>query len=255
MSKRTFGVEIECGHPRFDCDNVCDRMRAEGFRVRWGSASPDTYGIGSDGSGIEVRTPVLSGARGFKELTRIMDYLFDLGCYVTKSDGMHVHVGAAAFKEDVEAARILARTWYNNQALISRMCSQHRLKAHYSRPWKEHYIPRLGNVVYPGKTYQHQAWGPKTRGLSFSKLNYGETVEFRMHEGCLDASKAVAWVQFCQALVDHAATERKVLTCARSKTALLDAVGVPETVRAKLYPRQPQMPRSRSKPVRKRAKS
>lgn len=259
MSNRTFGIEIECGHPSKDYDEVLSAMQRAGYPASLGPARNGRYGVGSDGSGIEVKTPILKGKRGFQRLEKVMDFLFDYGCYVTKRDGMHTHVGAPELLDDKEATRTLARTWYNNQELIARMCSSHRLKAYSCNPLIETEIKVLGNHKQahyyepPGRHYQKH-WGSRRRGLNFTALPEHGTVEFRIHEGCLDATKAVAWVKFCQALVDHAVTERKVLECAKSKTAFLDAVGVPEDARARLWPHQPQMPLT-GKRVRRRAKS
>lgn len=260
MSVRTFGVEIECGHPKRAYADVLTALNDAGFSASLGSARHGRYGVGSDGSGIEIRTPVLKGKRGFKELTKVMDFLFDYGCYVTRADGMHTHVGAKELLEDKEAARSLARTWYNNQGTIARMCSSHRLTAYACNSFDPSVIDKLGNPKYQQYGYNfnnplhyNKEWGSRRRGLNFTALPEHGTVEFRIHEGCLDSTKAVAWIQFCQALVNHAVSHRKEISECASKTALLDAVGVPEDVRAKLWHKQPQMPLT-GRRVRRRAK-
>jgi hypothetical protein len=256
-SERTFGVEIECGYRTSSTDPwnnqtyyaVYEAMRVAKFPVQTGQATKLRYGVGRDGSGVEVRTPILKGDAGFNKLTKVMDFLFDLGCYITKSDGMHVHVGASELGEDTEAAKILARTWYNNQALIARMCSSHRLRSPRCSALQERQITKIGSSRfqsypdYRGDLWNKE-WGTRNKGLNFQSIPEHGTVEFRLHEGCLNATKAVAWVKFCQRLVDHAVEERVVLSCARSKTDLLTSLDVPEDVRAKLWPRQFQMPKT-----------
>lgn len=258
MSERTFGVEIECGHPTKEYMDVLSALKREGFPARLGSARDGAYGVGSDGSGIEVRTRVFQGKKGFSELEKVLDFLFDFGCFVTRRDGMHVHIGAEELLEDKEACRVLARTWYNNQAVIARMCSQHRLNSFSCNSLDPNVIDKLGNKKYVHVAYYQneqfaKEWGMRRRGLNFTSLPEHGTVEIRLHEGCLDAGKAIPWIKFCQALVDYSVSERKVLKCARSKSALLDAVGVPEEARAKLWRRQPQMPLT-GRRVRHRAK-
>src|SRR5512138_1933860 len=87
--ERGFGVEIECGH-RDGCDHVRASMQSAGFNMRSDYAHGG-YNVGYDGSGVEVRTPILRGKEGFRELKRIFKHLNDEGCYVTTRDGMHVH--------------------------------------------------------------------------------------------------------------------------------------------------------------------
>jgi hypothetical protein len=264
-SERTFGVEIECGYRTSSTDPwnnqtyyaVYEAMRVAKFPVQTGQATKLRYGVGRDGSGVEVRTPILKGDAGFNKLTKVMDFLFDLGCYITKSDGMHVHVGAKELGEDTEAAKILARTWYNNQELIARMCSSHRLRSPRCSALQENQIKKLGSNIRGYDNWRgdlwNKDWGTRNKGLNFQSIPEHGTVEFRLHEGCLNATKAVAWIKFCQRLVDHAVTERVVLSCA-TKTDLLTSLDVPEDVRARLWPRQFQMPKTGQR-VRKRAKS
>ena len=261
VSKRTFGVEIECGHPHNSCESMPYLLKQGGFPARIGSSTKKQYGVGHDGSGIEIKTPILKGKGGYEELTKILDYLFELGCYVTRRDGMHVHIGAEELCDDNRAVRTLARTWYNNQKVITRMCSSHRYNAYYCRAVNLKGISNLGDpypnpyynayVTFNGELYGKH-WGPRAQGLNFNSLPEHGTVEFRLHEGCLDATKAVSWVKFCQAFVDYAVTEKKEIATCASKTALLNAVGVPEDARAVLWPRQPQMPPGYTKKIRRR---
>lgn len=246
ISGRTFGVELECGHPSKAYTEVMLDLIREGFPAGY-SPSATQYGVGRDGSGIEVSSRILKGEKGYRELTQVMDYLHDLGCYVTRRDGMHVHVGASEFADDEKATRVLARTWYNNQGIIARMCSSHRYLNHHCKPISEKIAADVGKTSktfrpwYAGQAIPKFWGGSRYFSINFEGVESRGTVEFRLHEGCLDPVKAIAWIKFCQALVDHSYSERKVLTCA-SKTELLTALRVPEDAASKLWPRQKQIP-------------
>jgi len=246
ISRRTFGVEIECGHDDLRDDEVADRMEAAGFKVGDYEAGKDYYGYTDDGSGIEIKTPILQGEKGYKEVFRIMDFLRDLGCFVTRADGMHVHIGAEQLVKDDRACAALARTWYNNQVLIGRMCSSHRTGHGACPRVVESELATLGQT----EIIDH-GWGPKTKyknygdrkSLNLQPLEDYGTVEFRLHEGCLDPVKAVAWIKFCQKLIDHSVREKETISCAKSKTALLTTLSVPHDAIAILAPRQKQLTR------------
>lgn len=173
-----------------------------------------------------------------------MDFLHELGCYVTRADGMHVHVGAAELGKDEEACKILAQNWFLNQHLIARMVSSHR---------SDHTIMGIGVCsavtkseadVWGQLVRGQKNWGTRYKSLSFYRVPQRETVEFRLHEGCLDPAKALPWVKFCQGLVDFSISERKVLTCT-SKVNLLKALELPEDVVSCLSRRQKLMPTNR----------
>lgn len=245
---RTFGVEIECGHDSLYYGNIATRLRTAGFKVANGYADNPgykKYSVSSDGSGIEVRTPILSGDEGYEELDHVMNHLNKLGCWVSMRDGMHVHIGAKFLQDDEDAVECLARTWERNQHLIGRMCSSHRTGrgscprlnadeiADLGKPRKEHH-----GVYYGDNTGKW--WGAR-KSLNLQNIPHKGTVEFRLHEGCLDPKKAIAWVQFCQHLVDYAESERKVFTC-QTKRSFLKTLGVPQETVDVLAKRQKQMP-------------
>lgn len=242
LSNRTFGVEIECGHPELSYTEMATQMQENGFHAGFYEAGRKTYGVDRDGSGLEIKTPILKGEKGYRELERIMTFLKDQGCFVTRRDGMHVHVGAASFESDEKACAIIARSWYNNQQVIGRMCSSHRTGHGMCARLTQSELKTLGQTVhkdYWGRGYKE--WGDR-KSLNLEPVPEYGTIEFRLHEGCLDPVKAIAWVKFCQKFVDYAYRERKVLSCAKSKTALLTTLGVPQDALAVLTKRQPLMP-------------
>lgn len=236
LSERTFGVEIECGHKTLGWAGIHGAVGTH--------FAGKGYSVGADGSGIEVRTPVLKGEEGFAELERIMRFLVDKGCYVARADGMHTHIGAEGFQEDEEACKVLMRTWYHNQALIEKMVSPHRANSYVCSKVSKADAEEFGQWIRPGAQQAHHGknWGPRMKSMGLSAIPRKGTIEFRLHEGCLDFVKASAWVKFCQAMLDHAMNERTVLSC-KSKTDLLKSLSLPEDVVSVLRKRQVMMPR------------
>jgi len=219
-SQRTFGVEIECGNDNYGTHAMGIALAKAGI--------PLYNGVGHDGSGLEIRTPVLKGEKGYQALTKMMDFLNEKGCYVTREDGMHVHIGAPELREDEKACRALAETWFCNQSIIGRMVSAHRRNCIVQGTMVCAQITKSEMETW-GQTQRQaiKSFGRKYKALNMSNIPIRNTVEFRLHEGCLDPRKAIAWIKFCQSLVEHAITNKEVLTCA-SKTAFLKKLDVPE---------------------------
>lgn len=240
ISARTFGVEIECGHDTHHWESTERLFKREGFPLGRNKG----WSFGHDGSGIEVRTPILKGEKGYREVIRAMDLLADNDFWVSRRDGMHVHIGAAFLEKDEEACKRLVRSWYQNQALIMAMCSSHR-KAWGSCPTikaGEHNTVGQKDPRYTASAHwKGKYWGHRS-ALNLQSIPLRKTVEFRLHEGCIDPGKAIPWIQFCQKFVDYAAQERRVLPCAKSRTALLREIGVPEDAIAVLAKKQKSMP-------------
>lgn len=245
-SKRTFGVEIECGNEKYRYDSIA-RLLSDAEIPLYNTGY--NSGVGCDGSGIEVRTPVLKGEEGYKALTRLMNFLNEKGCYVTRQDGMHTHVGAGELANDEELCTVLARTWYNNQAHIGRMVSSHRYGhtitgINVCARVLEEEVGVWGQT--PRQPGYPKNWGPRYKAMSMYRVPHRNTVEFRLHEGCLDPVKAVAWVKFCQALLDFVVNERTVITC-KTKTEFLRTLEVPEDAIPILSKRQKLMPANGAK--------
>ena len=232
--KRKFGVEIEHGNPD-GADVVREKVRKK---------FPKWINTGCDGSGVEVRSPILKGQGGFDTLGEVMEFLTEIGGYVTTADGMHVHHDASdfvpeGFEEPYEdaiwdadtedytfvtrggskncaevAARVhrVLESYAANQAIIDQIVDPYRRKWSEIRPdslksWKKN------STIHTGR---HNIHYTEEHG----------TFEFRQHEGTLDPQKAFAWIEFGQHFLNYVKGIRQPTSCAATAELLLKRIGV-----------------------------
>src|SRR5262245_48018434 len=101
----TFGVEIECLVPV--AANVQAGSYHHGVQV---PDLPDGWNAQHDGSlhggrgrrGIEIVSPVLKGADGFRQVKAVCEWLRRIGATVNRSTGFHVHVGVERTPENLK---------------------------------------------------------------------------------------------------------------------------------------------------------
>lgn len=199
---RKFGVEIE--HGNLNGYTWVGEKLVKKF--------PKWDNTGSDGSGVEVRSPILQGQSGYDELGEVMEYLVEIGGYVSRSDGMHVHHDISDFHTDVDAIHRVLESYHLNHHVIDSIVDPHRkqwqvIQKQELQRWKReklaqtgrhavHYVPRYG------------------------------TLEFRQFEGCLDAAKALAWIEFGQKFIDSAVYGHvHPIACANAPDVLFRRIG------------------------------
>lgn len=224
MRDRRFGVEIEFGSRQVNYTQVRELLRRSRLfkgASNWGN------NVGHDGSGIEVRSPILQGKDGFKQLETILHFLReDCGGYVTRSDGLHVHHDAPEFVGDFDAIVRLVKSWSANQEVIKQMVHPARTYAACPR-WTRDYITALEQVAQanPAQLIQ-QRWG--RRALNIDSLREHGTIEIRQHEGTLDFDKAKSWIEFGQHFIESALNRKRPIPCADAPDVLLKRVRVPK---------------------------
>lgn len=239
MDNRRFGVEIEHGNSKGNAW-VADAVRKK--FPRWNNT-------GSDGSGVEVRSPILRGQSGRDELGEVMEYLKEIGGFITQADGMHVHHDAGDFvpkgipiersyfpgrytaagrfiegryeypkskryQEAADNVNNVLLTYATNQALIDQLCDTFRK----GRPKVN------AQTVRRAKREKYIPTGPRYN------IHYAEehgTFEFRQFEGCLDPAKAIAWIDFGQHFLNYCKNLGRPATCATSAKALLRRIELP----------------------------
>lgn len=273
VSDRTFGVEIECTYGarptgKSDVYNRInwgerDPMRQRAIKdikankdlARWAS------NVGIDGSGIEIRSPILKGQEGIEELGAFFDFLIEKGSTVTNQDGMHVHHGAEDFSKDWKRLYYACASWghwtpqikemvasrrrnggmcpdaFNRAEVLQQLqaacfgeqSEQEKLVKEYEAQLRAYWAGRGG---YPeGKTVHRSPSSIGGRG-AFNLGNIGRannTIEIRLAEGMMDRDSAVAWVKFGQRFLDFVADANACIE-AKPKTlnTLLAAIQLDE---------------------------
>ena len=238
MKHRTFGVEIECGHP--------DGYQA--VRRILSNAGMGDWDVGRDGSGVEARSPILSGPAGFKTLRRAMNAIRENGGVVTSADGMHVHHGVPDLENDKDAIIRLVRSWMDNTPLIHQFVNERRRNYGPCPDWREEQFTQLveeGTTNsdayatydwylgrYTGNIYVGQC-GPRG-SLNLWSLGEHGTVELRSHEGTLDADIAEAWVRFGQRFINAVVSRKTPMPRCNSHEELLRRIRLGQTVAKRL---------------------
>lgn len=227
LSKRRFGIEIECGHP-------WGHSRIGRYIEEKGVECDDDY----DGSGCELRIGPLEGQDGFNAVHTAMEAITETGGYVTRSDGMHIHLEAEDFIGKPKLQATLVRSWLNLEPAIEQIVAPYRRRGTGACPkvWNKskarvsHLTSKnahegrgnlnlsnivlrkeRGEIVYEKETYTDY-YGTTTteeycvccgepRGYCYMSET-PPTVEIRWHEGNLDPEVAVAWVTMGQRLLD-----------------------------------------------------
>lgn len=238
MKHRTFGVEIECGHPE-GYGFVSNLLYNEGL---------DGWDVGMDGSGVEARSPILRGPTGFKTLRRAMNVIRENGGVVTAADGLHVHHGVPDLEDDKDAIVRLVRSWMDNTPLIHQFVAERRRDRGPCPDWLDVQFAQLvenGTVDsgyypswdyarnrYQGEVYVGQC-GPRG-SLNLWSLSEHGTVELRSHEGTLDADIAEAWVRFGQRFINAVVSRKTPMPRCNSHEELLKRVRLGKTVAKRL---------------------
>jgi hypothetical protein len=247
--QRRFGVEIECGNER-GYQSVGEQLRAAGY---------NPLSVGSDGSGVEVRTRILQGQEGFSELKSMMGFLREIGSYVTQSDGMHVHHDCPELVTDPSKTLQVVKSWVANRRNIDPFVAPARRDR---SPWSSESVRRLEaicmgtttvtepNPYYrPGSRYADErepsitrVIAPRGRGmtgfgrndLNISSLREHGTIEIRIHEGSLDGDQAEAWIKMCQRFLHDSIKRARPMPGAPDREVLLNRLRLSKSARAVL---------------------
>lgn len=253
---RRFGVEIECGYPGgTEAVRRLLGMTGTYYDYAHGLVPPTPYqswSVGYDGSGVELRTPPLRGREGFALLADTMNLLRRNGGFVTNSDGMHVHHDAPEYVSNPDLCVQLVRSWRNNLSEIRQLVHPYRCQeTSWACPrWTDGDFSELrrwaqGNRrydSYAGRYYDDPYLDLERNDLNITSLVEHGTIEIRLHEGTLDPEVAIAWIQFGQRFIQEVAnrysTRYKTLRKGKSSETLMRRIRLSKQARSILAEKQ-----------------
>jgi hypothetical protein len=232
LREREFGVEIECnmGYGGYYGGSIETARRVLTKEVKAGRLGRGWLrDIHGDGSGVEICSPRLSGADGFRQLKRVMSVLQDNGGNVTYQDGLHVHHNAPEFKgvKAVELRGRIADSWINNEAVIQSLVSSRRRGLYHCPPLNEEAVQVIKDGRYMGTRHS----------LNLRSIQKHGSIEIRLHEGTLDFDQAKAWIRFGQAFIESVLGRKNPIPPV-STTELLRIVRTAETAQRRLLSRR-----------------
>lgn len=241
MRSRRFGIEIECNFQHADGPGNYlgdQRQRERAVSLMSGLISRGFIGagwvddVGFDGSGIEVRSPILGGKRGFQELEAVMTTFTENGGEATDADGMHIHHDSPEYVHSVELCARIVKSWKANEEFIESFVhpSRHNSWA-CPRDWSDPMIEMLEGKRsrYYGDTTDRdgRVISPCSRGaLNLSSLREHGSIEIRLHQGTLDYSEAAAWIRFGQAFIDAVAKRKTPMRKVTGNAQLLKSIRI-----------------------------
>lgn len=227
IGTRTFGIEIEC--IGLSIDRAAAALNAAGIPARADGRHLSNPRVGEwlakwDGSvgasGCEVVSPVLSGEAGIEAIEKVCRALVAAGATVNQSCGLHVHVGARDL--DLGAWKRLVKTYAKFEDTIDLLVAPSRRgnRNHYCqsivRPCGATTTERVNATMAEIDLARDIDGIYRALGQSrYRKLNVASfwrhgTVEFRQHQGTVDARKATMWVRFVVAMVEAATASGSV---------------------------------------------
>jgi hypothetical protein len=219
----TFGVEIEC-YLRNDSthEEMARILREAGVNATtemYNHHRRDWWKLVTDGSlnddrtGCELVSPVLRGAAGIAEMRKVCQVVEQAGARIRRSCGFHVHIGMA--DQPVTTWRNLLRLYGHFEGAVDSFTSRSRRGTGNPYCKSTRNALRMNEVaVNSAETVRDlaRAYAPdggymNSQGVDrFFKVNMASfwrhgTVEFRQHQGTVDADKAEHWVKFCLRMV------------------------------------------------------
>lgn len=248
LSVFTFGVELEfilgAGTNR---EALARRISEAGVPCSSESYNHTTgrhWKITTDGSvdpyyttGFEIVSPILRGEEGFRQTQIVCDILKATGCKVNKKCGLHVHVGAS----DWELAT------FKNLMLLYKQAETHidSFMAPSRRNSENAYAKSLridngllniaSNMDDVARACGQQPGRGNVRSSGrYYKVNlqcYWQhgTVEFRHHQGTIEADKVLNWTKLCLRM---ALAAKQGTAVANSFDAFFTAVSAPDDEKA-----------------------
>jgi hypothetical protein len=208
---RAYSFEIECYYNNHSgLENVSNDIS-------------NAIGVSNDNSlnddGKEFITPKLSGKKGAKLLKDTCKLLIDNGFFVNSTTGLHMHVDASDFKDDIHSLKNLFLFYMIFEPVIYSFLPYSRRSNTYCMPLEQFYnqkeiencseVEELEKIWYREQDYEQKESRKKNKydqsryaGVNFHSLFKDGHIEFRHHSGTLDYEKMNMWKELHLAIID-----------------------------------------------------
>lgn len=166
--------------------------------TRW-HVERDSSVTSARGIGGEVVSPILQGSTGITEMREVMRALAGSGARVTVKCGMHVHVNALDLTGE-QIARLIA-VYADRQPAMDELVSPSRRNGGFCRRVSESEKIHWGEQ-FKANGQQTRPVADRYRVVNVTSFTRTGTIEFRQHQGTMNASKAAAWVEMLLSMVN-----------------------------------------------------
>ncbi len=220
---RTFGVEIEfigdkdaVAQALNDAGIPCQAERRNRItRSYWkivsdSSISPNADDIRRGWEGWELVSPILKGRRGLEEIKEVCAVLKTVGVSVNKTCGLHVHHDARDFQ--TETFKNIIKIYTRFEETIDSLVAPSRRGNNntYCQSLLEIDIERI--LKQDNFQSIRAYYGDRYKKLNIESFVTHGTIEFRQHQGTVNADKIINWIKLTQAIVERAVA-RPVKKC------------------------------------------
>lgn len=252
--ERTFGVEIEFTEASYK--DVLAAMAEVGLQCEFKGYTHEVmsgWKIVTDSSvshrydtqkqmfvgGLELVSPILRGKNGLRQLYLACGALKRAGAQVNKTCGLHVHHGIDDVKP--EAVRNVIKAYQKHRKIIDmvmapsrRACAPEAQK--YANQYNAYEMGIINSITSDTDLRTVAQKLRRFRAINLTSYPKYGTIEFRQHQGTLDASKIAHWVMFGQGMIWAAKKGRRII--ATTVQELAQVVGVRKDTREYLVGRQ-----------------
>jgi hypothetical protein len=218
-----------------------EKMKDLGFKVKLTGYSHEMenelWKVGDDGSirrnmsfnerqqyeSIELTTPKLCSAEGFKKVKKVLDIWNEIGSTINNSCGFHVHVNAYSFNERDIARLIL--TWMRIEPVIYFLVSPSRRNNYYAKMLRKELSSTIARLILGFVTSDDRYYA--INRVAYHKY---KTIEFRIHQGTTSFEKVKNWTIFCLKLMEKVKKGLKWCHFSEEPTIeeVLDKLGIVE---------------------------
>lgn len=206
----TFGVEIECGVEQGAIRRAADENGVSYQYERYNHTDGHHYfKFTTDASvrlpnAIECVSPVLKGKDGKETLLNMIKTLNQAGAAVNRTCGLHVHIGANNLSGK-EYANVFANYYHLETVIDSFMAESRRGNNNqYCMSLRDHRLDNCNSVSDVQYILDHDRYH-KVNPMSWDRHR---TIEFRQHQGTVNADKIINWIVFCGKLVEWSKKNR-----------------------------------------------
>lgn len=205
---RTFGIEIEFRRPNSSLTpaQIATALRAAGLNAQEEGYNHQTRNywklIHDASSDRELVSPPLSGPEGLAEVRTAMRVLRELGCYISSSEGMHVHVYAGDV-DPTTVANVFGFYAHRQRTVFDNLVSRSRRgTARWCQGVSVRDFERTMDYARRGTV---SAVNGRYVTVNLDAYRRQRTVEFRQHQGSLNGRKACDWIELMLAVVQYVA--------------------------------------------------
>ena len=201
---RRFGIELEIA--KISQAKAAAAMRAVGLEVTspgYTHATSRSWKIVPDGSvrnGFEVVSPVLEGEAGLQAACAAINALKAAGARANRTCGFHVHFDAAGLGVEELRSIVSRYAGFENQIDAFMPPSRRGSSNTYCRSIRALAADqRFRNASTVSELASAQ--GGRYFKVNLQSLHRHGTVEFRQHNGIVDADRAIYWVRMLDAFI------------------------------------------------------